>query len=150
MDMLEAVIGLGQNIFYGTSLAPCILVFRKHKPEAHRQHILFMDASGEFKSGRAQNELLPEHVDRIHSLYEAWQDEVGLCRIVSLDEVRDNDFNLNIPRYIEPVLEEETLSLEQAVADLRSSLQAAWAAEAPKRRTTGAGAIITEFYNRHA
>lgn len=129
MDMLEAVIGLGQNIFYGTSLAPCILVFRKHKPEAHRQHILFMDASGEFKSGRAQNELLPEHVDRIHSLYEAWQDEVGLCRIVSLDEVRDNDFNLNIPRYIEPVLEEETLSLEQAVADLRSSLQAAWAAE---------------------
>ena len=58
MDLLEAVIGLGQNIFYGTGLAPCVLVFRDGKPKAHRQKVLFIDASKEFKTGRAQNELL--------------------------------------------------------------------------------------------
>jgi type I restriction enzyme M protein len=77
MDILEAVIGLGQNIFYGTGLAPCVLVFRDSKPKSHRQKVLFIDASKEFKTGRAQNELLPEHVDNIHRLYEGYKDEEG-------------------------------------------------------------------------
>ncbi|NCC24600.1 MAG: SAM-dependent DNA methyltransferase [Deltaproteobacteria bacterium] len=129
MDILEAVIGLGQNIFYGTGLAPCVLVFRESKPKNHRQKILFVDASKEFKSGRAQNELLPEHVEKIHRWYEEYQDVEGFCRVVPLDEIRENDFNLNIPRYVEPVIEEEALTVEQAIANLKESLQKAYAAE---------------------
>ena len=129
MDILEAVIGLGQNIFYGTGLAPCVLVFRESKPKAHRQKVLFIDASKEFKTGRAQNELLPEHVDNIHRWYEDYQDVDGICRVVTLDEIRENDFNLNIPRYVEPVIEEESMSIDEAIANLKESLQEAYAAE---------------------
>jgi len=129
MDILEAVIGLGQNIFYGTGLAPCVLVFRESKPKEHRQKVLFIDASKEFKTGRAQNELLPEHVDNIQRWYEKYQDVEGVCRVVSLDEIRENDFNLNIPRYVEPVIEEESMTFDQAVTNLKESLQSAYAAE---------------------
>ena len=129
MDVLEAVVGLGQNLFYGTGLATCILVFRESKPREHRQKVLFIDASKEFKTGRAQNELLPEHVQNIHRWYEEYQDIEGICRVVSIDEIRENDFNLNIPRYVEPVIEEESLSVEEAVSNLKQSLEAAYAAE---------------------
>jgi type I restriction enzyme M protein len=129
MDILEAVIGLGQNIFYGTGLAPCVLVFRDKKPKEHRGKVLFIDASKEFKTGRAQNELLPEHVDNIHRWYEGYQDEEGIARVVTLEEIRENDYNLNIPRYVEPVIEEESVTIDQAIANLKTSLEAAYAAE---------------------
>ncbi len=129
MDILEAVIGLGPNLFYGTGLAACILVLRETKPKDHRKKVLFIDASKEFKTGRAQNELLPEHVEAIHGLYQQYQDVEGICRVMTLDEIRENDFNLNIPRYVEPVLEEETITVEEAVSNLKSSLEAAYAAE---------------------
>ncbi|MDX8406217.1 MAG: class I SAM-dependent DNA methyltransferase [Mariprofundus sp.] len=129
MDVLDAVIGLGQNLFYGTGLAACALVFRESKPREHRQKVLFIDASKEFKTGRAQNELLSEHVQNIHRWYEEYQDVEGICRVVSIDEIRENDFNLNIPRYVEPIIEEESLSVEEAVASLKESLEAAYAAE---------------------
>jgi len=129
MDILEAVIGLGKNIFYGTGLAPCVLIFRDKKPKSHRKKVLFIDASKEFKTGRAQNELLPEHVDNIHRWYEGYQDVEGICRVATLDEIRENDFNLNIPRYVEPVIEEESMTMDQAITNLKESLQAAYAAE---------------------
>ncbi len=129
MDILEAVIGLGQNIFYGTGLAPCVLVFRNSKPKDRRRKVLFIDASKEFKTGRAQNELLPKHVDKIHRWYENYIDVEGICRVVTLDEIRENDFNLNIPRYVEPVIEEESITIDQAIANLKASLETAYAAE---------------------
>jgi type I restriction enzyme M protein len=69
MDLLEAIIGLGPNLFYGTGLAACILVFRQRKATARKKRLLIVDASREFKTGRAQNELLPEHVSRIYGWY---------------------------------------------------------------------------------
>jgi type I restriction enzyme M protein len=129
MDILEAVIGIGQNVFYGTGLAPCVLVFRNNKPKEHRKKVFFIDASKEFKSGRAQNELLPEHVDSIHQWYQEYQDVEGVCRVATLDEIRENDFNLNIPRYVEPVIEEESITIEEAIESLKKSLELAYTAE---------------------
>lgn len=129
MDILESVIGLGQNLFYGTGLAACILIFRKKKPKEKKSKILFIDASNEFKKGRAQNELLPAHVETIHGWYENYQDVEGACRVVDLDEIEENDFNLNIPRYVEPIIEEESITVEEAVENLKKSLEAAYAAE---------------------
>ena len=129
MDMLEAIIGLGPNLFYGATLAACILVFRQTKAREHRGKVLFIDASHEFKTGRAQNELLTEHVDIIYGWYEEYKDVEGVCRVVPLDEIRANDFNLNIPRYVEPVRVEETMTVDQALANLKESLVKAYAAE---------------------
>jgi type I restriction enzyme M protein len=129
MDILDAVIGLGPNLFYGTSLAACILVFRLKKPKDHRKKVLIVDASKEFKKGRAQNELLPEHVDHIYQWYVGHKDVAGIARLVPLDEIQQNDWNLNIPRYVEPVVEAETLTVADALANLKTSLDAAYAAE---------------------
>lgn len=129
MDILDAVIGLGQNLFYGTGLAACVLIFRQSKPKDHRQKVLIIDASKEMKVGRAQNEMLPEHVERINGWYEDYQNVEAACRVVTLAEIRENDYNLNIPRYVEPVIEEETLSVDQALSNLKGALEAAYAAE---------------------
>src|ERR1019366_227632 len=102
MDLLEAVIGLGPNLFYGTSLAACILVFRQRKAPGRKKKVLIIDASREFKTGRAQNELLPEHVERIHGWHRDYRDVKGVARVVTLDDIAANDHNLNIPRYVAP------------------------------------------------
>jgi type I restriction enzyme M protein len=129
-DMLEAVIGLGPNLFYGTGLAACVLVFRQKKLKDRKNKVLIIDASKEFKTGRAQNELLPEHVERIHTWYREFHDVEGIARVVSLDEIAANDYNLNIPRYVEPKDEQNVLTVEEAMQRLRESADAAFAAEA--------------------
>ena len=129
MDLLEAVIGLGPNLFYGTGLAACILVFRQKKTKARKNKVLIVDASKEFKSGRAQNELLPEHVERIHGWVRDYADVEGLARVVTLDDIAANDHNLNIPRYVEPKIDQKVLTVKDAMKRLRESADAAFAAE---------------------
>jgi type I restriction enzyme M protein len=129
MDLLEAVVGLGPNLFYGTGLAACILVFRMRKLAERRHRILIVDASKEYRRGRNQNTLESEHVDRIYGWYRDFRDVEGVARVVTLDEVAQNDFNLNISLYVEPLVEEETITVEEAMANLKRSLQEAYAAE---------------------
>jgi type I restriction enzyme M protein len=129
MDLLEAVIGLGPNLFYGTGLAACILVFRQRKAKDRKNKVLILDASKEFKTGRAQNELLPEHVERIYQWYRKYQDVTGIARVATLDEIAANDHNLNIPRYVEPKNEQAVVTVDEAMESLRQSAKAAFAAE---------------------
>jgi type I restriction enzyme M protein len=129
MDLLEAVIGLGPNLFYGAGLAACILVFRQKKAKDRKNKVLIIDASKEFKTGRAQNELLPEHVERIYGWYRKFQDLEGIARVVTLEEIAANEHNLNIPRYVEPKVTTEVLTVEEAMKRLRASTEAAFAAE---------------------
>ena len=129
MDLLEAVIGLGPNLFYGTGLAACILVLRQRKAKARKHKVLILDASKEYKAGRAQNELLPEHVERIHGWCRDFKDVEGVAKVVTLDEIAANDHNLNIPRYVAPKADQETVTVEEAMRRLRESAEAAFAAE---------------------
>jgi type I restriction enzyme M protein len=111
-DLLDAVIGLAPNIFYGTPLAPCILVFRAKK--TNKGKILFIDASDKVKVGRAQNYLLPEHVDMIYEWYRLAQDVQDSVKLVDLKQISENNFNLNIPLYIEKKVIDNSLSLPEA------------------------------------
>jgi len=129
MDLLDAVIGLGPNLFYGTGLAACILVFRQRKARDRKKRVLILDASREFKVGRAQNELLPEHVERIYGWYRDYKDVEGVARVVTLDDIAANDHNLNIPRYVEPKSDQEVLTVEEAMKRLQVSATAAFEAE---------------------
>ncbi|GAC1582098.1 MAG: class I SAM-dependent DNA methyltransferase [Ktedonobacteraceae bacterium] len=129
MDLLEAVIGLGPTLFYGTGLAACILIFRNHKAQERQGHVLIFDASKHFKKGRNQNLLLPEHIDQIFTLYKEYTDKAGIAKVVTLDEIARNDWNLNIPRYIEAVTKEETSNVAEALANLKTALDEAYAAE---------------------
>ncbi len=128
-DLLEAVIGLGPNLFYGTGLAACILVLRQRKVKERRKKVLIVDASREFKTGRAQNELLPEHVERIFGYYREFATVAGVARVATLDEIANNDYNLNIPRYVEPAVTHDVVTVEDAMLRFKESVEAAFAAE---------------------
>ncbi|MFF5086501.1 type I restriction-modification system subunit M [Streptomyces niveus] len=100
---LEAVIGIGPNVFHGTSIPACILVLRgtNGPPEGRRDQVLFINAEREVVTGRSQNRLEPENVEKIVSVFRDWADVPGFSRVVPLDEIADNDFNLNIRRYVD-------------------------------------------------
>lgn len=103
-DVLEAVIGLPPNLFYGAGIPACILVMRPEagwKPAERRKQVLFINADAEFQAGRAQNYLKPEHIEKIAATFERYEDVPAYSRRVSLDELRENDFNLNIRRYVD-------------------------------------------------
>ena len=129
MDLLEAVVGLGPNLFYGTGLAACILVLRQRKKLDRKKKVLIIDASREFKTGRAQNELLPQHVERIQDWVLKYSNIPNVAQVVSLDDIKANDFNLNISLYVEAKNDSVVLSVDEAMAALRESALAAFAAE---------------------
>jgi type I restriction enzyme M protein len=129
MDLLDAVIGLGPNLFYGTNLAACILVFRYRKLRDRKSKVLIVDASREFKAGRAQNELLNEHVERIYNWYCAYENVAGVARVITLDDIAANDHKLDIPRYVTPRDERSVLTVGKATKQLQRGAVAALAAE---------------------
>ena len=108
-DVVEAVIGLGPQLFYGTGIPACILVLRPPhtKPAERKKRVLFINADRDYREGRAQNYLEPEHVEKIVSAFRAFRDVPGFARVVSRAEVRDNDDNLNIRRYVDTTPELE-------------------------------------------
>ena len=126
MDLLEAVIGLGPNLFYGTGLAACILVLRQRKKADRKKKVLIIDASREFKTGRAQNELLPQHVERIYDWFLKYSTVPNVARVVSLDDIKANDFNLNISLYVEAKNDQVVLTVDEAMSALRTSALAAF------------------------
>lgn len=128
-DLLEAVIGLAPNLFYGTGLAASILVFRHRKPAERQGKVLIADASSLFRRGRNQNTLEAEHADEILGWVREFADVPGYVRIVTSDDLASNDWNLNISRYVAPLQTEETISVDEALQRLQLALDDAWAAE---------------------
>lgn len=129
MDLLEAVIGLGPNVFYGTQLAACVMVFKQNKDPDKKQKVLFIDASEQIRVGRAQNHLEPEHVQQIFAWYRDYSDVENYVKVASMDDLKENDFNLNIPLYVEKIIEDDLPSVEEAMADLKQAWQESLAAE---------------------
>jgi type I restriction enzyme M protein len=108
-NYFDAVIGLPANIFYGTSIPTCILVFKKCKE--HSNDILFVDASQQFGKRATQNYLRDEDIERIISTYKVRSVQEKYSYVATLDEVRENDYNLNVPRYVDRFAEEELIDL---------------------------------------
>jgi type I restriction enzyme M protein len=102
-DIIEAVIGLGPQLFYGTGIPACILVLRPKgsKPAERKNKVLIINADREYREGRAQNYLEPEHIEKIVSAYREFKDIENFARVVSRHELEDNNDNLNIRRYVD-------------------------------------------------
>lgn len=117
-NYLDAVIGLPANIFFGTSIPTCILVFKKCRK--HDDNIIFIDASNEFEKGKNQNRLSDEHVEKIVGTYLSRETLDKYSYAATLDEIRENDYNLNIPRYVDTFEEEEPVDLEEVAKQLKA------------------------------
>jgi type I restriction enzyme M protein len=108
-NYLDAVIGLPSNLFYSTGIPTVILVFRKDRKT---NDVLFIDASQHFEKDKKQNRLREEDIDLILETYKNRQDVDKLAHVATLDEIKDNDYNLNIPRYVDTFEEEEPIDLD--------------------------------------
>lgn len=121
-DLVEAVIGLAPNLFYGTGLAACVLVLRRHKAPARQGKVIVIDASSLFRRGRAQNFLEPEHASQIHSWVSAFEDVEDRARVVDLEEIEQEGWTLNISRYVLPPIGADIPPLPEAVAAFKDAL----------------------------
>lgn len=135
-NRIEAIIGVASNLFYGTSIPACILVLRKQRPVNHQNHVLVINAEEIFTKGRAQNTLSNAQADQVFEIYSdqeaagpAGEPAEGKARWVPLSEIAENDFNLNIARYVQKPLEEESISVEEALKDFQEKLTALEKAE---------------------
>lgn len=119
-NLLDAVIGLPEKLFFGTGIPAAILIFKKNKPD---NNVLFIDASRECKAGKNQNVLTDENIEKILATYQARQNIDKYAYVASFEEIQENDFNLNIPRYVDTFEEEDEIDL-MAVHAERQALKA--------------------------
>ncbi len=117
-NYLDAVIGLPANIFYGTSIPTCILVFKKCREDS--EHILFIDASNEFEKAKNQNYLTDDNVNKIINTYATRAEIEKYSHLASLAEIKENDYNLNIPRYVDTFEEEAPIDLDAVSNELKA------------------------------
>ena len=118
MNVVDTIIGLPANIFYGTSIPTCILVLKKNR--THTGDILFIDASNDFDKQKNQNKLLPEHLDKIIDAFTQRQNIEKYAKVATLQEVKDNDYNLNIPRYVDTFEAEDEIDLNAIAKQLKA------------------------------
>ncbi|MFY9080313.1 type I restriction-modification system subunit M [Aliarcobacter cryaerophilus] len=116
-NYLDAVIGLPSNIFYGTSIPTCILVFKKCRE--HSDNILFIDASNDYEKAKNQNYLTNENIEKIIDTYANRKEIEKYSHLASMDEIKENDYNLNIPRYVDTFEEEEVIDLDKVSSELK-------------------------------
>lgn len=124
-NLLDAVIGLPGNLFYGTSIPACILVFQKNRG---RSDVLFIDASGDgnFEKGKNQNILRDTDIEKVVAVYKAFEPVDKYAYRASRDEIRENEYNLNIPRYVDTFEEEEMIDIDKVrsnIADIEKELE---------------------------
>ncbi len=133
-DLIEAVIGLAPNVFYGTGLAPAVVTLRRAKRRGRRGKVIVIDASSLFRKGRAQNFLDPVHAERIVGWVHRFRNVEDRAKVVSTAEIEREDWTLNISRYVPPPIGEDVPPLLEAVAAFKQALAEARAAEDRLRR----------------
>lgn len=114
-NWLDAVIGLPENLFFGTGIPACILIFKKNKVD---NNVVFIDSSNEFDKGKNQNVLRYEDIEKIVDAYKNRKEVDKYCHIAAFEELKENDFNLNIPRYIDTFEVEEKVDLDMLIKDI--------------------------------
>lgn len=142
-DLIEAVIGLAPNLFYGTGLAACVLVLSQRKEKRKKSKVLVVDAAQVFRRGRAQNFLDPAHVAEIHGWVQGFTDIQDRARVVDLTEIEKEGWTLNISRYVLPPIGADIQPLTEAVAAFRDALTQCQEAEDDLRRVIHEGRWLT-------
>jgi len=125
MNLLDAVIGLPEGLFFGTGIPACIMVFKKDRK---RNDVLFIDASGEgnYEKGKNQNKLRSQDIEKIVETYEKWQEIDKYSYEATIEEIKENEYNLNIPRYVDTFEEEDPVNMnavKEEIVNIKKELQ---------------------------
>jgi type I restriction enzyme M protein len=111
-DLIEGIVGLPSALFYNTGIPASVWIINKNKPKHLQNKVIIIDASQEYKEGKNQNELLEKHIEKIVNAYDALEDIDKFMRVVYATEITENDYNLNISRYIDTSKAEEEINLK--------------------------------------
>ncbi|OEG63506.1 MAG: type I restriction-modification system subunit M [Halanaerobium sp. MDAL1] len=117
-DLIEAVIALPSNLFYNTSSPGCILMLNKNKPAERKDKVIFIYGEEDYEEGSNQNFLREKDLDKILDAYHNFEDIEKYCRVADMEEIERNDFNLNVPRYVDTTEEEEPVDVEEVLTEL--------------------------------
>lgn len=120
-DLFEAVIGLPANLFYGTGIPAAILILNRHKSLERKGKVLFIHAPDAYEAVTNQNKLRPQDIEHFVQAFKSFKDEEKFCRVVSLEEIAENDYNLNLSRYVDVAEEEIVPDVSEALAALRAA-----------------------------
>lgn len=118
LNVLDAVIGLPANLFHGTGIPVCCLVLRKYR-NGNSGNVCFIDASKYYTPDKNMNQLSAEDIDRIVNAYVERKDIEKFCHVAEMSEIEENDFNLNIPRYVDTFEEEPEIDIKAVMAEIK-------------------------------
>ncbi|MBA7510090.1 hypothetical protein ES705_02065 [subsurface metagenome] len=117
-DFLEAIIGLPPKLFYGTGIPACLFIINKDKPKQRKGKVFFAYGANDYLEGKKQNKLRRQDIEKIVDAFREYKTVQKYCRPVTLDEIRENEYNLNITRYIDITEEEEKIDIQKAINEL--------------------------------
>ena len=120
-DVIEGIIALPQKMFWGTSIPACILVLNKNKPAKRKNKIIFIYGAKDFEEGKNRNKLRKEDITKIVSAFDKFEDVDKYCHVADIAELEENEFNLNVPRYVDISEPEEPIDIQQAYNDLKDT-----------------------------
>ena len=118
-DLMEAIIALPAKLFYGTGIPAAIVIFNKNKPETHKNKILIIDAEQDYEEGKNQNRLRKKDIEKIVSVFEGYRDIEKFARVVDIKELEENEFNLNVRRYVENGEDEEVVDVKTVWSEVK-------------------------------
>jgi type I restriction enzyme M protein len=119
-DIIEGVIALPPKLFYGTGIPGSILILNKKKPINRKTKIIFVYAVRDFEEGKVRNLLREEDIKKINSTFTKYDDIEGYCHVADFDELRENEFNLNVPRYVDISEPEVEVDIQKMIDELKS------------------------------
>lgn len=122
-DFIEAVIALPQNLFYNTPSPGCVVIINRAKDAKRRGKVLFIYAANDFEEGKAQNFLREDDLKKVWNTFDDFKDADKYAKVATLEEIKENDFNLNITRYVDVTVPEPKIDVKKAYADLQTSEQ---------------------------
>lgn len=119
-DVVEGVIALPEKLFFGTGIPACVLLLRKGKPRKQRKKIIFIHATNDRLEESPRNRLRAEDIERIVGAYGEFGDIERYCHVAGIDEVQENDYNLNVPRYVDTAEPEETVDIPETLGEIKA------------------------------
>jgi type I restriction enzyme M protein len=120
-DIIDTVIALPANLFYGTSIPACVLILDKNKPEKRKGKIMFIHATKDFQEGKARDILRKEDIKKIKSAVKSYKDNDRYCHVADIAELKENEFNLNVSRYVDTSELEEKIDIQETYNLLKES-----------------------------
>lgn len=119
-DIIEGVIALPPKLFYGTGIPGCILILNRMKPDKRKNKIIFIYAARDFEEGKVRNRLREEDITKIDSAFTKYEDINGYCHVADFDDLKENEFNLNVQRYVDISESEEEIDIQSTIDEIKN------------------------------